>query len=216
MIPRPKLKSGNEVEIKLVIRDVTAIRRTLVAAGAKFRRRVHEHNTLFDTSGSALRQSGQLLRIRIETPVSESRKPNGPQRGILTSKAPTPAALVAWRNSKGKVAATKKPRYKVRIERECTLAQPEKFRAQLESLGFRPRFIYEKYRTTYALPGVLSELDETPSGTFLELEGSPAAIESAAKKLGFTRADYSTETYWSIYVADCKRRGVTPTNMLFR
>jgi adenylate cyclase, class 2 len=222
MPPRPNLKSGDEVEIKLVIRDVAAIRTKLTAAGAKFRRRVHEHNTLFDTAGSALRLSGQVVRIRIETPVSELRKPNGPLRGILTSKAPTAAALAAWRKQKGKPASarkaaiTKKPRYKVRVERECTLAQPHKFRSQLETLGFRPRFIYEKYRTTYELPGVHAELDETPSGTFLELEGSPAAIESAARKLGFTRADYSTETYWSIYVADCKRRGVTPTNMLFR
>jgi adenylate cyclase, class 2 len=217
MPTRPKLKSGNEVEIKLVIRDVAAIRAKLTAAGAKFRRRVHEHNTLFDTAGTALRNSGQVLRIRIETPVSESRKPNGPQRGILTSKAPTAAALAAWRKNKGQPAiATKKPRYKVRLERETTLAQPQKFRAQLESLGFRPRFMYEKYRTTFKLPGVHAELDETPCGTFLELEGSPSAIESAAKKLGFTHADYSTETYWSIYAADCKRRGVKPTHMLFR
>jgi adenylate cyclase, class 2 len=219
----PNLKSGHEVEIKLFIRDIAAVRAKLVAAGAKFRRRVHEHNTLFDTPSSSLRESGQLLRIRIETPVSESRKPNGRQRGILTSKAPTAAALAEWRKSKDKsatarkaAAKAKKPRYKVRIERECTLPQPQKFRSQLESLGFRPRFIYEKYRTTYSLPGVHAELDETPSGTFLELEGSPAAIESAARALGFTHADYSTETYWSIYVADCQRRGVTPTNMLFR
>jgi adenylate cyclase class 2 len=222
MPQRLNLKSGHEVEIKLVIRDVAAIRAKLTAAGAKFRRRVHEHNTLFDTAGSALRLSGQVVRIRIETPVTESRKPNGPQRGILTSKAPTAAALAEWRKQKGKsaparkAATTKKPRYKVRLERECTLAEPHKFRSQLENLGFRPRFIYEKYRTTYKLPGVHAELDETPCGTFLELEGSPAAIESAAHTLGFTRADYSTQTYWSIYVADCKRRGVKPTNMLFR
>ena len=68
MPPRPRLKSGDEVEIKLVIRDVAAIRTKLTAAGAKFRRRVHEHNTLFDTAGSALRLSGQVVRIRIETP----------------------------------------------------------------------------------------------------------------------------------------------------
>jgi adenylate cyclase class 2 len=215
MAPRPKLKSSNEVEIKLVIRDAASIRTKLTSAGAKFRRRVHEHNTLFDTANSALRNSGQLLRIRIETPVTESRKPNGPQRGILTSKAPTAAALAAWRKNKAAAKASK-PRYKVRLERECSLSDPKNFRAQLEALGFQPRFQYEKYRTTYELPGVHAELDETPAGTFLELEGSPAAIESAARTLGFTPADYSIETYWSIYIADCKRRGVKPTNMLFR
>jgi len=41
-------------------------------------------------------------------------------------------------------------------------------------------FRYEKYRTTFRLPdsnawanGLLIELDETPIGTFVELEGPP-------------------------------------------
>jgi adenylate cyclase, class 2 len=204
MPPRPKLKSGNEVEIKLAVNDISALRKQLARAKAKFHRRVHEHNTLFDTVSTSIRRSGRVIRLRIETPVSESRRPNGKIRAILTCKAPVARS------------ATTPSRYKVRLEREMILATHSNFRAQLESLGFRPRFRYEKYRTTYLLPDLHIELDETPVGTYLELEGSPQAIERGALRLGFTPADYRTDTYWGVYVADCKRRGVRPTNMLFR
>jgi adenylate cyclase class 2 len=81
-----------------------------------------------------------------------------------------------------------------------------------------PSFRYEKFRTTYALPGIPGlkiELDETPVGTYLELEGPPAGIDRAARLLGYTRSDYMKETYGSLYLADCRRRNQKPGNMLF-
>jgi len=58
------------------------------------------------------------------------------------------------------------------------------------------------------------DLDETSVGTVLELEGKPAAIDSAAKALGFSAKDYLRATYWDLYVEDCRRRGIKPKNML--
>jgi adenylate cyclase class 2 len=202
--PRP---TNREVEVKVRIDDIAAIRVHLARAGAKLHRRVLEQNVLFDTAASSLRRSGRLIRLRIETPVSETRQPTGKIRAILTSKAPVPRSSGTRR---------KPSRYKERLEREVVVITPLKLRDQLYALGFRPRFRYEKYRTSYRLPGVRVELDETPVGTYLELEGTPQAIESGARKLGLTSADYSTDTYWGLYVADCKRRGVRPKNMLFR
>jgi adenylate cyclase, class 2 len=209
-VPKPsKPRATNrEVEVKIRIEDVTVVRTRLAAAGAKMHRRVLEQNALFDTVEASLRRSGRLVRLRIETPVSHARKPNGTIRAILTSKAPVSRMRPA--------PGTKTPRYKERLEREVILVTHDGLREQLHALGFRPRFRYEKYRTSYRLPGVHIELDETPVGTYLELEGTPQAIESSARKLGFTPADFSTDTYWGVYVADCKRRGVKPTNMLFR
>lgn len=202
-----KLRPTNrEVEVKIRIDDIEMVRARLSRAGAKMHRRVLEQNTLFETDGASLRRSGRLVRLRIETLVLDDRKPTGNVRGILTSKAP-----VAKRN-----AAAAPSRYKERFEREVIVLAPNDVRRQLLALGFRPRFRYEKYRTSYHLPGVHIELDETPVGTYLELEGTPQAIESGARKLGFTPSDYSTDTYYGVYVADCKRRGVRPTNMLFR
>ncbi|MGA8072549.1 MAG: hypothetical protein WB995_03685, partial [Candidatus Acidiferrales bacterium] len=80
--------------------------------------------------------------------------------------------------------------------------------------GFR----YEKYRTEYRLAKLKDlhlDLDETPIGDYLELEGSPAAIDRAAKLLGFKAADYITATYWDLYVADCRGRGITPSDLVF-
>ena len=49
--------------------------------------------------------------------------------------------------------------------------------------GLEPWFRYEKYRSTYrlpGLPGVKVELDETPIGDFLEVEGAARGIDRAA------------------------------------
>jgi adenylate cyclase class 2 len=92
-----------------------------------------------------------------------------------------------------------------------------------EGLGLRGWFCYEKYRTTFKLGGtarwaadLLIELDETPAGTYLELEGPPEAIDRAATQLGYSHQDYMQKNYLAIYAEDCKRRGVTPGNMLFQ
>ena len=79
-------------------------------------------------------------------------------------------------------------------------------------------FRYEKFRTTYVLqtvPGLKIELDETPVGAYLELEGSVSGIDHAARVLGYARSEYIKETYGSLYLADCRRRGRKPGDMLF-
>jgi hypothetical protein len=88
----------------------------------------------------------------------------------------------------------------------------------LGALKLQPAFRYEKFRTTYAIPGVPGlklELDETPVGTYLELEGSIARIDRGAILLGFARTDYLKETYASLYFAECRRLGRKPGDMLF-
>ncbi|HYA98541.1 MAG TPA: adenylate cyclase, partial [Methylomirabilota bacterium] len=88
--------------------------------------------------------------------------------------------------------------------------------------GLAGWFRYEKHRTTYVLPaserwaaGLLLEVDETPIGTFLELEGPPAAIDQAAQALGFSYRDYVVKNYLELYAEDCRRRGEQPRDMLF-
>jgi adenylate cyclase class 2 len=91
-----------------------------------------------------------------------------------------------------------------------------------EGLGLRGWFRYEKYRATYVLPGrhgwakgLLIEVDETPIGVFVELEGSAAAIDRAARELGYSPRDYVLKNYLLLYVEECKRRGEQPRDMLF-
>src|SRR6266481_6103935 len=63
--------------------------------------------------------------------------------------------------------------------------------------------------------GLLIEVDETPIGTFVELEGDAAAIDRAAKELGYSPKEYVLKNYLVLYVEDCKKRGEQPKDMLF-
>jgi adenylate cyclase class 2 len=214
----PGTKSNQEIEIKLRIANVSALRCRLKQLGARgVLPRTHESNALYDTPKKHLARRGQLIRIRIEKPSPAKRRQHRPQpaQAVLTFKGPPQAssrvrpALDTSRN---------KNRYKVREEVEIAISDPEQMHRILTALGLRPMFRYEKFRTTYALRGLRNlkiEFDETPIGTFLELEGSPSAIDRAAKLLGYARSNYITQTYGTLYIADSRRHGSRPTHMLF-
>ncbi len=83
-------------------------------------------------------------------------------------------------------------------------------------------FRYEKFRTTYRFPAtarwasdLLIELDETPIGAFVELEGPSEAIDRAANLLGFGPKDYITKSYLALYLDQCRAQGMTPGHMVF-
>jgi len=90
---------------------------------------------------------------------------------------------------------------KVREEIETSATSPERLLAILAALGYSPVFRYEKYREELTVPGALIAIDDTPIGTFLEIEGSAEAIHDWAARLGFSPADYITASYRSLWVA---------------
>jgi adenylate cyclase class 2 len=198
-------KTNPEIEIKLRIADLRATARAIKALGAVSRGRLFEQNTLYDTPQSDLRRRGWLLRVRIETAADKTPSKPRLHRVLLTSKAPLRQAHGTKKN----------PRYKERAEREVIADPSRNWPASLAALGFKPRFRYEKYRTSFRLRGLHMDLDETPLGAFLELEGQPKAIDRVARALGYTPADYIRGTYWDVYAADCRRRGRKPKNMVF-
>jgi adenylate cyclase class IV len=160
-----------------------------------------------------------LLRIRTETPEikGNSKRTKSKPRVVLTFKRPVarPAAPDLDHPRNGP--------HKVREEIEVEVTDAAKLRAIFEGLGMSGWFRYEKYRTTFWLPaskawarGLLIELDETPIGTFVELEGPAPAIDRAAAELGYSKRDYLLKNYLSLYVEDCRRRGQQPLHMLFR
>jgi len=57
-------------------------------------------------------------------------------------------------------------------------------------------------------------LDETPLGCFVELEGPPEEIDSAAQRLGFTPDQYIRESYRELQILDARRRGVPLGDLL--
>jgi len=192
-----------ETEIKLRVESIPDLLRRLRQIGARDHGRTYEENILYDTPGGDFRRRGRLVRLRIETPKS------GRRRAKLTSKAP-PMGDRAKRR-RGKSA----PRHKEKLEREVEVRDPVRVACLLGAIGLRPSFRYEKYRTSFRLGDLHLDLDKTPVGTFLELEGRPAAIDHAARRLGYSPGDYIRGTYWDLYAGDCRRSGRKPKNMLF-
>jgi adenylate cyclase class 2 len=198
---RARRPTARETEIKLRITDLAGLIRKISSLRADCIGRVLERNALFDTPDDDLRRRGRLLRIRIETPAPSKLIPGGLARTVITSKDPAPASA--------------RSRYKEKLERELVVRSQRSWPASLLSLGFRPGFRYEKFRTTFRLPGLHLDLDETPAGVFLEIEGQPGAIDRIARTLGFSPRDYIRSTYWDLNAAEFRRRGQLPGNMLF-
>jgi adenylate cyclase, class 2 len=190
-----------EIEIKLRIGDLSGVIRKIRRLRTKCSGRVLEQNALFDTPDQDLRHSGRLLRVRTETPAPSKLIPGGLALTVITSKIPAPASAGS--------------RCKEKLERELVVRSLRARAPRMRLLGFQPGFRYEKYRTTFRLPGLHLDLDETPVGNFLELEGQPKAIDRAARAIGFSPRDYIRSTYWDLYSAYCRRRGRIPRNMLF-
>jgi adenylate cyclase class 2 len=164
-----------ETEIKLRIADVAATRAALRRAGAELVGKRHfEDNVLFDDPAGTLRAAGTVLRLRTI-----------PHRAVLTFKGPREL----------------EEGVKSREERETVVADPAALRVILERLGFRPVFRYQKHRETWRLRGQTVEVDETPVGPFLEIEGDAEGIHAAAADLGYSRSDYMLESYVSLFFA---------------
>ena len=179
-----------EVEIKIAITDLAAIRTRIAVLGFRVhKRRALEINTIFDTPGFALRRNGKLIRIRTIG-----------RRKILTYKAP---------GQPGK--------HKSREEIELSLSDAMAMREVFSRLGYGEVFRYEKYRAEFEKPdekGIVT-IDETPIGNFLELEGDPAWIDRTAALLGYCEADYITNSYGGLYLAHRKRNRRAPKDMVF-
>jgi adenylate cyclase, class 2 len=213
---------GTEREIKLRVTDVKGLRSALKALGARSifggTGRIHELNILFDTPGNDLGRRGELLRIRTEKPERVSSKRSEPRMGrtLLTFKRPL-------KTGRSPARGPRPERHKVREEIELQILDGAALAKIFEGLGLRGWFRYEKFRTTFRLPkslrwarGLLVELDETPIGTFVELEGPPQAIDAGAKALGFSQRDYIVTSYLGLYLEECRRRGGKPGDMVFQ
>ena len=169
---------AQEIEIKLKINDPKALKRELKRLGARPANggsgRVHEWNVIFDTPEGGLAKHGQLLRIRIETPETKSKKGKATpaKRTVLTFKRPI---VVGGAPS---ASAQENHRHKVREEIEVEVADASILAKIFEGLGMRGWFHYEKYRTTLRLPCAYELGERTCSSNWMRL---PSARLSNSK-----------------------------------
>jgi adenylate cyclase, class 2 len=163
-----------ENEIKLKVADRAATRAKLEAIGATLARARHfEDNLLYDDRQHSLRARGVVLRLR-----------HNDQGACLTVKGPK-------REVQG---------VKARTEAEVTVSDGATAETILRLLGYEPVFRYQKYREVWHWQEAEVVVDDTPVGTYLEIEGPLPEIHAAASALGHTPDDYLLDSYAALFV----------------
>lgn len=189
--------SNAEIELKLPVSDPAGLQSRLLELGFHIDTpRTFEHNTLYDTPSRDLRARTEILRIR--------------QYGNTYT--------VTHKGLAEPHSAPDSSRYKVRIETETTVADGPTLASIFEHLGYAPAFVYEKYRTEWSHssePGAHVVVDETPIGTYAELEGSPDWIERTLAQLSIDPATCLTDSYGKLFLDWKQRTGSTAENLTF-
>ncbi len=187
--------SSPEIELKLPVPDPAAFQTCLAESGFHIETpRTFEHNTLYDTPARDLRTRTEILRIR----------QYGDTCTVTHKRLATPQE------------AADSPRYKVRIETETTVGDRESLATIFEHLGYGPAFTYEKYRTEWSDPACPTGhivVDETPIGTYAELEGPTDWIDRTLATLSIDPATSLTDSYGKLFL-DSKQRTESPAENL--
>lgn len=180
--------AGVEREIKLRFESAETARAAVLAAGATpLRGRRLQEDSLLDTTDEALRRNRSVLRVRMEAGHS-----------VITFKGPVQPSP-----------------YKMREELETLVSDGPLLLGLLERLGFHVWFRYEKYREEFAVDGVIVAVDETPVGTYVEIEGDEDGIAAMTRALGRSTSDYLLDSYRCLFTAYCQSQGLPPSDMLF-
>lgn len=178
-----------EREVKLRFNSPEDARAAIVAAGAApLRCRRLQEDALLDTEDESLRRRQCVLRIRTDSGKS-----------LLTFKGPVQPGSM-----------------KMREEHETVVSDGEVLQHVFEELGLHVWFRYEKYREEFAAEDVTIAIDETPVGTYVEIEGGEQGILDMAAALGRSPADFILESYRGLFVSHAKEFGLLGTNMVFR
>jgi adenylate cyclase class 2 len=177
-----------EREIKLRFDDPGSARAAVLAAGGTpLRPRRLQHDCLLDTADQLLSHRRCVLRVRTES-----------GRSLLTFKGPVQPSSM-----------------KLREEVESAVGDGALVLRILEELGFHVWFRYEKYREEFEFGDTIVAIDETPVGTYVEVEGGERGIAAVSAALGRGPDDYMIDSYRGLFVRHCEERGLPITDMLF-
>ncbi|MBI1795371.1 MAG: class IV adenylate cyclase [Chloroflexi bacterium] len=177
-----------EVEAKFYISSLSDIEMRLRKLEAHLPGpRVREVNLRFDKPDGEFQRAGKVLRLRRDGSIH------------LTYKDGS-------RSKDGAIS---------RREIEFEVSNFETARCFIEALGYQVIFLYEKYRTTYELDGARVMLDETPIGSFVEIEGELDSLRPVAKKLGLDWNTAIPASYHALFERVCKARGFTFRDLSF-
>lgn len=177
-----------EREVKLSFDSADAARAAIAGSGATpLRSRRLQEDELFDTADESLRRRRCVLRLRSDSGKS-----------LLTFKGPPQADAM-----------------KVREEHETVVGDVEAVRRVFEELGLHVWFRYQKYREEYAAEDVTVAIDETPVGTYVEIEGGEAGVLAMTAALGRSADDFILDSYRALFVRHRDAFGLSGTDMVF-
>ena len=178
-----------ESELKIPVDALDEIRRRLgEIAAERISPSEREVNILFDTAGGDLASTGQVLRVR---------RVGG--RNVLTFKEP----------------AVYDGAVKQRREIEIEVSSSEKISELLHALGYAPWMRYEKQRESWMLGEVRVDLDHTPMGDFVEIEGPTGSLDNTARRLGLDPVRAVPESYISLWRTFRRQHPELGRNMVF-
>ena len=177
-----------EREIKLRFESPHAARAAMSQISATpLRDRRLQDDRLFDWPDRRLANTRCLLRVRQDGETTK-----------LTFKGPPQLASM-----------------KVREEVEMEVDNGERLVTLLDKLGLAVWFRYQKFRQEFERPGIVLALDETPVGTFAELEGDEDGINAVATALGRQPSDYILDSYHGLFLKGREALGLDTHHMLF-
>ncbi len=184
-----------ETEVKIRLSGLPGFRDRLKRSGAALLSPCHfEDNHVLDFPDARLRARKCLMRVRMA----------GGSAWITFKGPPIPADL-----------------FKKRDEWETSVADGSVLLRILEESGMTVWFRYQKRREEYTLDApdgarVLHvALDETPIGEYAEIEGLEEDILWTASRLEVDTSEFIRDSYYYLYILDCRNRGITPGDMIF-
>ena len=184
-----------EIEAKMKVADLSAVRTKLTDAGAKRVGAYLERNTFFDTEDRSLLASDRGLRVRASHDTG-----TGAVACTMTHKGPRQHGQL-----------------KSREETEMTVGTEADGLAMLTCLGFQRVLSFEKRRESWSLGGCEVELDELPHlGTFVEVEGpKDEAVMRVREQLGLAGRPMIKASYIAMLMTLLQERGEVGRDVTF-
>ena len=160
-----------ELELKSVVPDFDALRRTLERGGATLVFAGELEDRRYDTGDRTLRARDHVLRVRMY------RGPDGVR------------ASADWKGP-----ASFADGYKRREELTAEIDDGDSVGAILERMGYQVTMTINRQIRQYLLAGAIVRLERYPRmDDLVEVEGTAESIESAIKRLGMPRSGFTSE-----------------------
>lgn len=184
-----------EIEAKMKVNELAAVRDRLKAAGAVLIGEYLERNVFFDTEDRSLLAADEGLRLRLSQDTR-----SGKREFLMTFKGPRQHGQL-----------------KSREETEVTVGDFDEAAALLECLGFTRILSFEKHRQSWSLGGCKVELDELPHlGPYVEIEGpKDDAVLKVRETLHLADRALVKASYVAMLMTHLQERGESSREVTF-